>query len=235
MGIAFVLLVWLVFGVVTAAVTNLLLVGCTALATRKRGPRKALLLFSAAIPVGAITWLFTVGVCLGILNELVFDRDFGLGNGFHCRLPNGYRLYMIDVMDYATLSQPDKPSALNVRELQLEDGFVLGVSQEWDFLHTPVGTPNPPRYFLIDIQRGVMFQFDMVVELEQAAVGKGISMLKLEQVGEVYFRYRRSWGDLAAALVAGAPPLIALALLIGWILRVRRREFNKVLAFTGST
>ena len=127
------------------------------------------------------------------MNEVFLERDLGIGDGIHCPLPNGYRLDMIDVTDYATLipKTAGLPTVDGVRTLQVGDRFFLG--------------QNGP-FFAIDIQRGAREDFRTLGELRTAAHAFG-AVVNLEPVDAVYRRYRFTWFDLLALLVSLVPPL----------------------------
>lgn len=51
-----------------------------------------------------------------IVNEIVLHRDPGLGDTWHCPLPNGYALLMIDVMDHGWVYNPKTQPGDSVTE-----------------------------------------------------------------------------------------------------------------------
>src|SRR5579872_2218365 len=137
MGIGFVLLLWAVAGTILAGLGAVILGGATAFFTRRvnKGRRRAV---SAAIlfPFACLAWAGAVFVVQAIVNESVLHRDPGLGDTWHCPLPNGYMITMIDVTDQGWVYSPktqgpdgalaeQEDAIAGVRMLQVAGRYIL--------------------------------------------------------------------------------------------------------------
>ncbi len=59
--------------------------------------RRRFILATRLFPFACLGWAAGVFVLYAVVNDAVFHRDPGLGDGWWCPLPNGYTLEMTDV------------------------------------------------------------------------------------------------------------------------------------------
>jgi hypothetical protein len=173
-----------------------------------------------------------VFVSHSIVNEVVFHRDPGIGDSWQCPLPNGYALLMIDVTDqgivYNPKTQPagggvgEQEDAVDgVRVLQLAGRYIVGGTDSQAFAHLGRSEGRVDSYFLLDTMTGRRTRFSLLDELRSASLPLGIQ-LNLEAIGRVYSRYRFTWFDVLAGALFLGPPLLAVAFLGLWIMKLRR-------------
>jgi hypothetical protein len=143
-GLGIVLIFWIIIGAAIASVGALTLGGATAFFTRNvpRGRRRSVL---AAIlfPFVCLAWGGFIFVVQGVVNETLLDRDLGIGDTWHCPLPNGYAILMIDLTDqgwvYNPRTQPlgivgdQSDSVSGVKKLQVAGRYILGASTKQRF------------------------------------------------------------------------------------------------------
>jgi len=156
MGIGFVLLIWAVAGTILAGIGALLFGGLTSVLTRKvtRG-RRRVIIAAGLLPFACLIWAGALFVFQALVNEGVLHRDPGLGDTWHCPLPNGYALMMIDVTDqgwvYNPKTQPgdgvveQDDAVAGVRIVQIAGRYIAGGSDTRSFQHSgqnPQGSPQ---------------------------------------------------------------------------------------------
>jgi hypothetical protein len=241
MGLGIVLIFWAIALTILAGIGAAIFGGISAFATKgvQRG-RRALILASVAFPFACLAWAGAAFVFQAIVNEEVLDRDLGLGDTWHCPLPNGYALMMIDVTDqgwvYNPKTQPSSDGVFgkedavdSVRAVQIAGRYILGGYDTKGFAHLGEDVATVDRYFLLDTQTGKRTEFPDVRALQQTASKLGIQ-LHLEPINSVYSRYRFTWFDVFAAALTLIPPMVLGFLLVRWILRVRRSRPNTAFA-----
>jgi hypothetical protein len=232
MGPEGVLLIGTIGGAMLAAIVAGVFGRGTAAATEgaPKG-RKKVIIAAAAFPFASLVWFEALVVFQWKINERFFQRDAGFGDEWKCPLPNGYALDMIDQPDRAFLynpetqlvrgsvmSQPDAPSG--VRLLQLAGPYLLGGSDTtWHLEGHLVNS-----YFLIDARTGKRADFGTYDALRDAASKLNIQ-LRLEQVGDVYSKYRFTWFDTLVDYVTAVPLVLYAGLLIWRILSLRKTRF----------
>jgi hypothetical protein len=233
MGIGIVLLFWAVVGIVVAGTGSLVLGAAAAFLTRgvARGRRRAIAVASL-FPLACLAWGGAVFIGQAIVNESVLDRDAGIGDTWHCPLPNGYQIMMIDVTDQGWVYNPKTQSTsggvsdqedavLGVRVLQVTGFYILGGVDGQGFEHLGKDSNQVDSYFVLDTRTGKRTSFGNYDEFRAAALQRGIQT-NLEPIETVYSRYRFSWFDVFAAVIFFVPPLGGLCLLALWIVRLRR-------------
>jgi energy-coupling factor transporter transmembrane protein EcfT len=235
MGIGIVLLVAAVVGTAFASIGMIALGGATAFFTRgvKKNRRKAIIAASA-FPFVCLAWGGAVFFFQATVNEGVFDRDPGLGDAWHCPLPNGYALMMIDVTDYGWVYNPktqvgggvgeQEDAIFGVRAVQVAGRYVMGGIDSKipdDESLTGNNYAQMDSYFLMDSETGKRSDFRTYDELNSAAQTLGIQP-DLRHIDDVYRKYRFTWFDTFAAFLLFVPPVVAAGLLLRWILRLRR-------------
>ncbi len=233
MGIGFVLIIWAFVGSILAGIGLLAFGGLAAFFTRgvPTGRRKAIVT-AGLFPFGCLAWAGIVFLFQAIINEGVLHRDCGLGDGWHCPLPNGYQILMIDVTDQGMLYNPKtqpngdgvmsrEDAVFRVRTLQVDGPIMLGGIDSQALQHRGAGGSQIDSYFVLDSRNGKTMTFPNSSALARVASQLGIG-LKLEPIYTVYSRYRFTWFDPAAGLLLVLPPITLLGLMIRWIVRLRR-------------
>ena len=237
MGIGFVLLIWAVLGTIVAVVAAVACSGLAALFTRSvpKG-RNTVIAAAALLPFACLAWGAFVFVVQGVVNEGFLHRDVGLGDGSYCPLPNGYRILMIDVSDngwvYNPQTQPyrdgvaEREDAIaGVRKLDVAGRYILAAADSGAWTKTMPSDADVDSYVLLDTQSGKQTRFDDYGALRSAALRLGIEP-RLQQIFDVYRKYRFTWFDVVAGLLFCIPPLVAWLLLIAWIIRLRRTRVS---------
>jgi len=220
MGIGVVLLMLAVVGAAAAAIGSAILAGTTARLTQRVGPgRSRAILFAALLPFASLVWVGAVFVFQWAVNDEVFGRDPGLGDGWYCPLPNGYSILMIDTMDTADIYNPrtqlpdsvvaQDDTVARVTRLQLAGPSMLGMTEDG-------------RHFLLDTRTGRVRYFAGLGEFNAAARSLGIAP-NLVPAADIYFDNRLSWFDFAALALLVVPPGVAGVWGLLWILRLRRQ------------
>lgn len=232
MGIGIVLLLWAVAGAILAGAAAVLSGSLTAFFTRRIRHRRAVIVAAAGFPFACLAWAGMVFVFQALVNEGLLHRDPGLGDTWHCPLPNGYALLMIDETDHGWVYNPKtqgwndgvseaEDSVAGVRKLQLAGHYILGGSdsRSWQFRETSGDYVD--SYFLLDTRSGKRTNFTAYDQLYNAARELGIQP-NLEPIETVYSRYRFTWFEVFSGALLCAPPLISGLLLLKWVLRLRR-------------
>lgn len=230
MGIGFVLVFWLIVGTIVAAIGALGFGSAAAYFTHQvSAGRRLAITVAAVLPFACLGWAGVVFAIQAVVNESVFHRDPGIGDYWRCPLPNGYEILMIDVTDFGSVrkpnaAHPDKQQHRveldGVRKLQIAGRYILAASSS-DAIDSRESTQNIDSYVLVDTKLDTTTPFPSEQALTTAAKALGIQP-HLEPIVDVYDRYRFSWFDRVAALLYVLPPSIGAALLIYWIVRLRR-------------
>ena len=227
-----VLLAAAVVGTVIASIGGTALGGATAWFTKsvQRGRRTAILV-AIAFPFACLAWGGLVFAFQAVVNGMALHRDAGLGDAFECPLPNGYALLMIDVTDSGWVYNPktqrsngvseQEDAPYGVRLVQVAGKYVLGGLDSKADDEAPHDATRVDSYFIIDATTGKRTNFSTYNELGESASRLGIG-LRLEPIVSVYRRYRFTWFDGFAALLFCVPPFLSGALLLFWILRLRK-------------
>jgi len=218
---------------VVAGIGLLVLGGATAFFTRGvTKDRRKVIVAACLFPFACFAWAGIVFVFQAIVNEGVLQRDLGLGDTWHCPLPNGYRIMMIDVADQGWVYNPktqhsksavgeQEDAVAGVRTVQVAGRYILGGADTSAFAHLGQDSNHVDSYFLLDTQTGKRTQFQSYATLRGAAQRLGIEA-KLEPINSVYSRYRFSWFDVFVGFLFCVPPLVGGFLLVRWVLRLRR-------------
>jgi hypothetical protein len=233
MGLGIVLIFWAVAAGIMAAIAMVVLRATATFLTRSvTTDHRGVLLAASLFPFVCLAWGGAVFIFQAIVNETVFHRDPGIGDSWRCPLPNGYALLMIDVTDsgvvYNPKTQPLSGGVAGDREDAVSDVSVLQVAGRYivggtDSHVREVGTNKNQvySYFLLDTVTGRRTHFTSLDALRGAALPVGIEV-RLEPIRHVYYRYRFTWFDLLAAMLLCGPPLLGLAMLGRWIVKLRR-------------
>jgi hypothetical protein len=231
MGIGIVLLFWVVIGTILSGIALLIFGGATAFFTRgvTKSRRRAIVLTSL-FPFACLAWAGVIFSFQAFVNEGVLHRDPGLGDAWHCPLPNGYEILMIDVTDYGWVYNPrtqgtsggvgeQEDAVYGVRSVQIAGPYIIGAVDEG----TPpdMGSTKIDSYFILDARTGKRTTLPNYDSLGSAARQRGIR-LHLEPIDAVYSRYRFSWFDIFAGVLFCGPILTAFLLLVLWIARLRQ-------------
>jgi len=232
MGIGFVLILWAVLGTVLAVIGAGVMVLVAGFFTRGCHGRRKVIVAASILPFACLGWAALIFVFQAVINEGYLHRDPGLGDDWHCPLPNGYELLMIDVTDHgyvynpktqsvedSVVEQEDAPG--NIRLLQVTGPFFMGGSDSKAMEDESSDNRRVDSYFFLDSRTGKRTNFADYESLKNATTRAGI-LLNLQPIGEVYSKYRFTWFDVFAGLLFVIPPLAGGVVLILWILRVRR-------------
>jgi hypothetical protein len=232
MGIGFVLLLWLFIGLVLACVSAGTFAATAAFFTRgaQRG-RKRLLLAASLFPFASLAWIALMFAFQAAVNEGILHRDPGLGDTWHCPLPNGYQILMIDTTDQGFVYNPKTQIGDGVSErddsiggislLQVAGRYVLGGYDTRPLEESHQGDPKVDSYFLLDTQLGKHNRFSSYADLEGSALALGIK-LNLEPIDAVYSKYRFSWFEVFAGVLTLLPIMVFTIVLIRMFIQVRR-------------
>jgi hypothetical protein len=231
MGIGFVLMFWAIAGTIVAGVGVLFFGGATGFLTRgARTGRRRVILAASAFPFVCLGWAGTVFVFQALVNELLLHRDPGLGDTWHCPLPNGYSLLMIDLMDqgwvYNPKTQPEsvterEDSIAGVRKLQVAGRYILGASDSKWFGSEESDSNRVDAFFLMDTQSGSHVAFSDYDKLKTEAARLGIRV-DLEPIAQVYSTYRFTWFEVFVGYLLVVPLAAIAFLILRWVGRVRR-------------
>jgi len=240
MGLGIVLVFWAMAGVVLASIGAVMLAGATTLLTRRAPARRYSVVLAAAIfPFVCLVWGGCVFVFQAVVNEVLLDRDLGIGDTWHAPLPNGFQIMMIDVTDqgwvYNPKTQPgsgvgEQEDAVPwVRKVQVAGRYILGGIDSKSFEHLGQENENVDSFFILDTATDKQTRFQTYDEVRNRAQQLRIK-LNLEPINSVYARYRSTWFDFFAAVLSFIPPLVGLVLLSCWVWRVRRTRVDPSLA-----
>ncbi|MCX6608469.1 MAG: hypothetical protein NTV52_33445 [Acidobacteria bacterium] len=232
MGLAFTLFLGAVLGTIFSVLGSGTLAGAAALVTRRvpEGRRKVIIA-AAAFPFVCLGWGATLFVLQGIVNEVVLQRDFGLGDTWHAPVSNGYQILMIDDTDqgwvYNTRTQSgsrvvaQEDSAEGVRKAQVAMPSILGATDSQAFERPDGAGSRVDGYFILDTRIGKQRRFQEQAHFETAARAMGID-LKLQPSYAVYSQFRFGWFDGLIVLLLVVAPLVGGVILIRRIVRLRR-------------
>jgi hypothetical protein len=233
MGIGFVLLLWSVIGIIVSVIALLFFRATTAFLTRgvTKGRHRAIVV-AGLFPFACFAWAGFVFVFQALINESVLHRDPGLGDAWHCLLPNGYEILMIDVDDYGWVYNPktqvnpdgvreQEDAIANVRLLQITGPYIFGGVDQKATEHLDGANDQIDSYFVLNAQTGKRTTLPNYDALRNTAFQLG-TQLKLESIQTVYSRYRFSWFDLFVGLLFCVPMIISFLMLVRWIIQLRR-------------
>ena len=222
MGIGLAIVDWVLKGTILATALAIL-AGLIAanLVPRGRAGRTRLILWTCVYPFACSAWLLGVFVFQAYVNEALLYRDAGIGETWQTPLPNGYAVLLLDETHDGTVFNPathftnisnndihpDGPDAVSgVRVLQLAGSKILGGAGPIGQYSSPSTRNRIDSYFLLDTAAHTRSNFPNYDALTQAAQAAGISP-HLEPIYRVYKRYRYTWFDLCALLLALIPTL----------------------------
>lgn len=241
MGLVFVLFFWAVISIILACVGALALAGATTLLTRRvpAGRRRAI--WAAAVfPFVCLGWGACVFVFQAVVNEVLLDRDLGIGDTWHAPLPNGYQIMMIDVTDQGWVYNPktqsssvavrDQEDAIpGVRKVQVAGRYILGGTDSKSFEHLGEENQNMDSFFILDTSTGMRMKFQTYHALQSKAQELQLN-LNLEPINAVYGRFRFTWFDVFTAVLFFTPPCLGFVLLAWRVWRLRRTRLDPSLA-----
>jgi hypothetical protein len=232
MGIGFVLIIWAVIASVMAGIGMVVLGGATALATRgvRTISRQAAIAVATLFSFVCVGWAGGVFVFQALVNELILNRDLGMGDSWHCPITNGYQILFIDITDHGIVYNPktqlskggvhDREGAIfGVRQLQLSGEYILGGR---DTAAIPSSSSDHvDSFFVLDTRTGTRRDFERLESLKDEAASRGVK-LQLEPIYDVYSKHRFTYFDVFAGILFIVPPLTGFVALIWWIIRLRR-------------
>ena len=231
MGIGFVLLIWVVVGIVLACVGMLVMGVLATFLTRKATRDRSLaVLASLAFPFACLGWAVLLFVFQAFVNGAI-HRDPGLGDTWTCPLPNGYAIVMIDVTDYGWVynpkTQPDggvteqDDAVAGVVTVQVTGPYILGGVDSRSPTALESDLNHIDSYFILDTKIGKKTAYSTADGLRGAAQSLGIN-LNLQPIRAVYSRYRCTWFDTFVGILLCLPPPIYFAILVGRIRKLRQ-------------
>jgi hypothetical protein len=231
MGIGVVLVFWAIAGAILAGIGALILRSAVSFVTRgAQWGRRRVILAAALFPLFCLAWAGMVFVFQAAINETVLHRDAGLGDTWHCPLPNGYALLMIDVTDHGWVYNPktqpgdavgeQEDAVPGVRTVQVAGQYILGASDSKWFGSLGGDSNQVDSFFLLDTHAGKRTAFPTYEAMTSEAQRLGIQP-KLEPIIAVYSEYRFTRFDVFVGFLLCLPPIVAMCLLVWWIARVR--------------
>jgi hypothetical protein len=241
MGIGLSIVSWCGMGIALATLLGVLAGTLTALyVPRGRARRTRLILWACVYPFACFCWLLAVFVFQAYVNESLLYRDPGLGHTWQTPLPNGYAVLMLDEHHDGTVFNPathfstnansnndihpNGPDAVSgVRVIQIAGSKILGGTGPIGQYSSPASRNRIDSYFLLDTVAHTRANFPNYDLLTQAAQPLNIAP-HLEPLYRVYKRYRYTWFDFCAILLALVPTLGAGVLIARRISRLRHSD-----------
>ena len=223
---------WAVAGTVLACVAALVMGVVVSLLTRGAAAgRSRATVFAAAFPFVCLGWAALLFGFQAVVNASM-GRDAGLGDSWHCPLPNGYALLMIDVTDQGWVYNPKtqgggnsvterEDSVSGVRKVQVSGRYILAGVDSHAFENLGKETEQIDSYFILDTQTGRRTNLSSYDALRTSASNLGIN-LNIEPIYSVYSRYRFTWFDVVVGVSLLLLPLIIFALLARFVIRTRK-------------
>ncbi|HET9743078.1 MAG TPA: hypothetical protein VFQ00_10035 [Terriglobales bacterium] len=239
MGLGLVLLFWAFVGTVAAGIGGVVFSSSAGFLTRHvKKSRRRVLRVAGLFPLACLIWAGGIFVFSAVVNEGFLHRDLGLGDSWHCPLPNGYQILLIDVTDqgmvYNTKTQGNDGAVTEhddaidgVRFLQVAGPFLFATSDSKAFDHMNQSTEQVDSYFALDTRTGHKAALPSRKALEQFAAQSGYQ-LNLEPIYSVYSKYRFTWFDVFALLLLLLPPFAGFIGLALWIVHLRRGQDDSV-------
>jgi hypothetical protein len=237
MGIGLAVVSWVFKGTILASALAVLVGTLTArLVPRGRARRTRLILWACVYPFACFVWLLSVFVFQAYGNEAWLYRDAGIGETWQTPLPNGYAVLLLDEQHDGTVFNPkthfssssdneihpDGPDAVSgVRVIQIENNKILGGAGPLGQYSSKAARDRVDYYFLLDTDAHTRTDYANYDDLTRAVTALGISP-HLEPLFDVYERYRFTWFDLSAILLALVPVVVA-----GWFLWHRIRWLRR--------
>ena len=233
MGIGVVLLFYAIGMMIAASVAAVTLGVLCALLTHSRvRKRKRAIWASVLFPFACTAFAGVWFIGYAVLNDIVFNRDPGLGDSWGTPLPNGYALNMIDTTDQGTVYDPHTQSnkgsigsqddaVFGVREVQVAKNLIFGARDNEYFSRMGQESKFVDVYFELNTKAKTHNEFRSLTALEQRAASQGVT-LKLRSFESVFSDYRTTWFDYAAGVILFLVPGIGFVLLVRWVWKLRR-------------
>lgn len=239
MGFGMVLIAWGLVGIVLASGAAILFAGAATVLTRRVPVGRRRAIFAAALfPFICFGWAAGVFVFQAVVNELLLNRDLGIGDTWHAPVPNGYQIMMIDVTDhgwvYNPKTQPDavgeqEDAVAGVRKVQVAGQYILGGVDSKAFTSLGEDNAKMDSFFILDTSTGRQTKFKTYDELWGRAQELQINV-NLEPISTVYGRFRSTWFDMFSAVLFFMPPIVGFILLAWWVWYLRRTRVDPPLA-----
>jgi hypothetical protein len=242
MGIAVVLIFYLIASLVAATIGSLVLATAT-FRYLKAAPvrRKRMTLCTAAFPFACVLYAGIWFIAYAAVNDVVFHHDPMLGDGWYTDIGDGYAIDMIDVMDQGTVHPVTGPNGgLNsqegvsgVRRLQVVGSRIFGSQDLHGFEHLGQDSIEESAFFSIDTHTHGITNFATERDLASYAQQKGAT-LQLRPIADVYDSFRFTWFEPLAGLMLVIPPGCAFAALVRRIYSVKKQSATAVSTATES-
>jgi hypothetical protein len=175
-------------------------------------------LVAAVFPFVCLGWGTGVFVFQAVVNELLLDRDLGIGDTWHAPLSNGYQIMMIDVTDHGWVYNPktqldavgeQEDAVAGVRKVQVAGRYILGDTNSESFEHSGEEKSTFWSFFILDTNTGTQTKFQTYDALRSRAQELRIT-LDLEPINTVYARFRSTWFDNVSRCLVFCPPTLKL-------------------------
>lgn len=154
---------------------------------------------AVGIPCGCLVWIGVVFVAQAIFAGFVLGEDSAVGDGFECRLKNGYLFLAMDTLESARISAPDRNLSFECVVRLQELGTKLLMERKEDCS----GPDAVPTFVLVDTQSGALGTYSTEAKLAQA-IG---SSIQLQPVADVYEERRSLLFRLLVLVVTVLPPI----------------------------
>jgi hypothetical protein len=203
-----------IFFVLATAVSAILAI-LTWLSLRNRqGPRKRFITVAVLIPISSVAYMW---LCVALLPGESLFGDIAQP------LPNGYVLQALGKMpDFASISNPKLPYSNNGPSECIGRLGVYGPLVVGQYSH-PFGSfgsnPNEP-FFVLDTDNGHHIDLPTLSDL-QRYVGHSVTLSEVQYFRSSEPRYLRR--QRINNGIEFGPPLIAVLMLVGFVIRCRRR------------
>ncbi len=216
MGIGFVLLFWLILGIIITLIAAKILGSLTGKFLKKspeRPRRRAIIAAKTLLPV-AMVIAFSGFIGYGIWCETVRGVDAGIGDSWYVPLGLGYSLQMIDIPENAYLQTP-AGNPVRLRRLGYDDRFL--------YIETA-----PDKYFLTEKKTGNSIH-DLTAQTLARQLKESGAAPAILRSPEVVYRTLR-WGieDIVAGLLILALPTLLTIVVLLYVINVRRSSESVV-------
>jgi len=232
MGIVVVLIFYAIAMTIAASIGAVTLgVVVRALTKPTVAGRKRVVAVSVIFPFACVVWAGLWFVAYAVINDLVFDRDPGLGDSWQTPLPNGYALMMIDTTDQGTIYNPKTQggngsvssrddAVFGVRQMQVSRNLIFGARDENYFQRIGQESKVVDAYFEVDTVKRIHREFKSLDELQKRASDEGVA-LQLRPFESVFGDYRTTWFDYTAGALLLLAPLLGFLALVRCVWKVR--------------
>ncbi len=235
MGIAVVLVFYLILLTAAAAISSAILAAGTAWYLKPvRNGKKRLIALAAVLPFLCVLYAGVWFIGYFAISDAVFHHDPMIGDGWYTDIGNGYAIDMIDVTDqgivHPTSGDSNGLNNLNgvqgVRRLQINPPFLYIGQDSQGFQHLGSDSTNEDTYLVVDMRNQTKRPMLSQQALRDFAAQHG-QALHLEPILKVYQEQRSYAFDLIAAGILLLIPLVALVLLLRAMHRLKSEAMTE--------